>query len=690
MEVMRRYRWIIVFVCLLLGGVAALAQDEPGEDAVPESQFAGQIAAPAFPTGLDWVNVPAPLALEDLRGKIVLLDFWTYGCINCIHMIPVLHALEEKYAQELVVIGVHSAKFENEGQTENIREIVQRYDMAHPVINDSEFLVWQTYAPFGVNAWPTFAVIDPRGNLLAVQAGEIPYEAFDRVIGGMVEYFDSTGELSREPITVAPEGADDPNSLLRYPGKVLVDAAGDRLFIADSSHHRVIIADLTTYEVLDVIGTGARGFDDGAYTSATFDSPQGMTLTSDGGTLYIADVNNHAIRAVDLAEQTVRTIAGTGEIGRMPGFAGMLIERVPMRSPWDVLLSADDRLLYVAMAGTHQLWVIDLEAKAVIDVVGSGREGMLNDTFEASELAQPSGLHLEGDLLYFADSESSTIRVANVAARTVAVVSGTPDNNLFDFGDIDGELGVSRLQHPLGVTAADDGLLYIADTYNSRIKRIDPATNVTTTVYGTDEAGFRDGSSDAAQFHEPGGLDYADGKLYVADTNNHAIRVIDLAANTVSTVTFTNPEVLQLADEITIAGGNLGIGESLTLDAQTVAPGEGEIVLTIALPEGYKINDLAPSAFAWNSDNGALAIDEAAKAGRLEGAELRVPVTFSAGEDTLSGIVTVYYCEAVNETLCFIDEVALTLPVTVSDAASETRLQIERSIVPPQQGVGGF
>ena len=245
----------LLVVLVLLAGVVALVAQNNGGAAVPDPQFAGdpQFPAPGFPTGLDWVNVEAPLTLGDLRGKVVVLDFWTYGCINCIHMIPTLRQLEEKYGDALMVIGVHSAKFENEGDTQNIQQIVQRYELAHPVINDSEFVVWRTFQPYGVNAWPTFVLIDPRGNILAVQAGEIPFDAFDAVIGGMVTYFDSVGELNRDPVPLALEGANTPANALAFPGKVLADAAGGRLFIADTNHNRIVVADLDTYEVLNVM-----------------------------------------------------------------------------------------------------------------------------------------------------------------------------------------------------------------------------------------------------------------------------------------------------------------------------------------------------------------------------------------------------------------------------------------------------
>ncbi len=679
---MRKWIFLSLVVVLVLG-VTVYAQDDAtgGE----ESQFAGdpQYPAPDFPTQVDWLNVPAPLTIEGLRGKIVLLDFWTYGCINCIHMIPILERLEEEYADSLVVIGVHSAKFENEGVTENIRQIVQRYGLAHPVINDSEFRVWNAYGQYGVNAWPTFVLVDPRGNLFAVQAGEIPFEAFDRVINGMEQYFESVGELNREPLEMALESAAVPTQALAFPGKVMADAVGSRLFIADSNHHRIVIADLNTYEVLDVIGSGQRGLDDGGYEAATFNTPQGMALYEN--TLYVADSNNHAIRAVDLEARAVTTIAGTGEQRYVPNPVGAPTD-IPLNSPWDVELDASGSILYIAMAGPHQLWALVFDRNLLGPLVGSGREGLLDGPFAEAQLAQPSGLYYQDGLLYFADSESSSIRVADFQTNEVRTLAGPPDNNLFDFGDVDGAFGVSRLQHALGVTGGPDGLLYVADTYNSKIKALNPSTNEISTAYGLGgTGGFRDGGPDTAAFDEPGGLDYADGRLYVADTNNHAIRVIDLETNEVSTIVFPNPEALQIGEQTTVIGGNAAAGLQITLPEQIVAAGEGEIVLEIRLPEGYKLNNLAPFSSEWTSSSDAIQISEENRRQSIVEPELpvRVPVTLAEGSGVLHGNLTIYYCEAVQQSLCFIDQIGIDAPVTVNAEGGEPRIVVERVIEQP-------
>jgi DNA-binding beta-propeller fold protein YncE len=675
-------RWLLLTIVVLIGVVIVVAQDG-GENNVG-SEYAGTVPAPEFAEGLDWLNVNAPLTMESLRGKVVLLDFWTYGCINCIHMIPVLEQLEAKYPDELVIIGVHSAKFATEGDTENIRQIIQRYDLHHPVINDKDFIVFQT---FGARGWPHFVLVDPAGNVLAAQGGEIPFDAFDRIIGGMVAYFDGLGQINREPITISLEGADSPNQALSFPGKVTVDEAGRRLFIADSNHHRIVVADLNTYEILDVIGAGQRGLKDGDFEEALFNKPQGMEIVGDK--LYVADTNNHAIRELDFATRTVKTIAGTGNQGTVRVAFGAPIDfatSFDLRSPWDVELGDNDRL-YIAMAGTHQIWAYDLDSELLIGgVVGNGGEALYNESLANSQLAQPSGLYYKDGLLYFADSESSSVRVADFNQDQVRTLAGTPNNDLFDFGDIDGSFGTSRLQHALGVVGGDSGLLYIADTYNSKIKVYDAATTETKSLFGLGAGGgFRDGGPADAQFDEPGGLDYANGKLYVADTNNHAIRVIDLALQDVTTIVFPNPEKLKIEGQATIVGGNTALGAQVTLPEQALSAGAGEIVFKLSLPEGYKINDLIASSVALTSQDGHILIPADNAATTIDSLEVHVPVTLQEGSDTLHADLTLYYCRTGEESLCFIESVVVQAPVSIGPTGGfETAIVIEREVVPPE------
>ena len=443
------------------------------------------------------------------------------------HILPQLRELEEAYPEELVVLGVHSAKFPAEKETDAVRQAVLRYDIRHPVVNDRDFQVWQRFA---ARAWPTLFFVDPEGKVLGKHEGEYRFEDLDRFLRPIIDAYEAKGLLQRSPAQWTLErDRQTAENALAFPGKLLADEASNRLFIADSGHHRIVVASLDG-EVQDIIGDGARGLTDGGYTEAQFSDPQGMAL--DGNALYVADKENHALRRVDLQAKTVETIAGTGAAAMAflpPGPA----RGMPLRSPWDVTVL--NGTLYVAMAGTHQLWALDLASGVIGPFAGSGREGLSDGPLAQSWLAQPTGITSDGEgILYFADSETSSVRTTG--ATPGSLVETLVGIDLFDYGDRDGIGQRVLLQHVQGVCYGD-GVLYIADTYNSKIKRIDPRTRETVTLFGGPESGLRDGAWGEARLFEPSGVSCADGRLYVADTNNHAIRIADLRTGEVTTLT---------------------------------------------------------------------------------------------------------------------------------------------------------
>ena len=442
-----------------------------------------------------------------------------------------MRKLEEKFPNELVVVGVHAAKFPNEKDKDNLYNAVKRYVLGHPVINDVNMEVARAY---GFRAWPTLWFIDPLGKLIGKHEGELPYESFENLITQMVAEFDAKGLLKRTPPPPIPEI--EPASILSFPGKAVADPGG-RLFICDTNHNRILVTSLDG-EVQQIIGNGEPGLDDGDFAAASFNHPQGATL--DGEILYVADTENHAIRRVDLSAGQVRTIARNGQQGhtregRGPGSS------MELNSPWDVV--ADQGILYIAMAGTHQLWSMDLADGSVGPYAGSGGESLGDGPLASANLAQPSGITVGdaggGNRLYFADSETSSIRSADLEpSGRVRTIIGL---DLFIFGDVDGADHKVRLQHPIGVTY-HDGTLYVADTYNHKIKKVLPKTRSSFTFLGNGEAGFQDGNGALAQLSEPTGLSAANGKLYIADTNNHAIRVADLQTGDLATLHITGTE----------------------------------------------------------------------------------------------------------------------------------------------------
>ncbi len=508
---------------------AAGADNAPAANGTNEHPYALRFPAPSLDGG-EWVNIAEPLSLDSLRGRFVLLDFWTFCCINCMHVLPELKKLEHAFPNELVVIGIHSAKFEGEQVTENIREAALRYEIEHPVVNDAQMTIWKRY---GARSWPTLVLIDPAGEVVWAASGERTFEQMKAVIERGLPYYRAQGLLKPVPRPVLLEGAKSSDTPLRFPGKVLADEPGGRLFIADSNHNRVVVAGVDG-KVQHVVGSGAIGRADGGFDECSFNHPQGMALVGD--LLYVADTENHLLRKIDLAARRVTTVAGTGEKGAARFDSVTALGSIPLASPWALWPHAND--LYIAMAGPHQIWRMRLDESAIGAYAGNGREDIADGPLLPSEpyelgfssFAQPSGLASDGTRLFVADSEGSTIRAVpfDPAGKVETLVGLT--GTLFDFGDVDGTGRNVRLQHPLGV-AWWDGRLYVADTYNNKIKVIDVEKRKCRAIAGTGQAGNQDAEAGGqATFNEPAGISAAGGKLYVADTNNHAIRVVDLAA----------------------------------------------------------------------------------------------------------------------------------------------------------------
>jgi DNA-binding beta-propeller fold protein YncE len=513
--------FLLIGPCPFLLGNPLQKQSPSQDKAAPETRN----TAPELDGGVGWLNTGSPLRIKDLRGKIVVLDFWTFCCINCIHTLPDLAKIEKKYAKEVVVIGVHSAKFKNERETENIRKAILRYEISHPVVNDADRKIWDTYQ---AESWPTIVVIDPEGFLYARGSGEGLYEGLDRAIAKLIEIHKGKKTLDEKPrrfeLARSSEKGETP---LFFPGKVLADAASKRLFVADSTHHRIVITDLDGKKIA-IAGSGQPGWKDGGFDEAQFNDPQGMALK--GETLYVADRKNHLIRTLDLKARTVATAAGTGSQSEDRRRGGPAL-KTALNSPWDLFLHGDK--LFIALAGHHQLWTLDLAKGDLTPYAGNGYERIVDGMFRQASFAQPSGLASDGAHLYVADSEGSVIRAVGFDGKgeVKTLVGPECQENLFINGDRDGVGEEVRLQHALGVVHYE-GKLYVADTYNSKIKVIDPVKRSCKSLVG----GERDGWLAGPVFNEPGGLSAANGKLYVADTNAHRIRVVDLMTKTVTTL----------------------------------------------------------------------------------------------------------------------------------------------------------
>ncbi|MFI5884707.1 thioredoxin-like domain-containing protein [Streptomyces sp. NPDC051554] len=440
----------------------------------PRISRRARVRAPELTGKGGWLNTgEKQYSLADLRGRIVILDFWTFCCINCLHVLDELRELEEKHRDTVVIIGVHSPKFVHEAEHRAVVDAVERYGVEHPVLDDPELATWKQYA---VRAWPTLVVIDPEGYVVAQHAGEGHAHAIERLVEELETEHTAKGTLRRgDGPYVAPEP--EP-TVLRFPGKALALPSGTFL-VSDTTRHQLVELAADGETVVRRIGSGERGLRDGSGDSATFNEPQGLALLDDGS-VVVADTVNHALRRLDLDTGTVTTLAGTGRQWMQGEPTSGPAREVSLSSPWDVAWWRGK--VWIAMAGVHQLWAYDPAADSTDPTVavtaGTTNEGLVDGPGPEAWFAQPSGLAATADRLWLADSETSAVRWVDLdGAVHTAVGTG-----LFDFGHRDGAAEQALLQHPLGVTALPDGSVAISDTYNHALRRYDPATGEVTTL----------------------------------------------------------------------------------------------------------------------------------------------------------------------------------------------------------------
>lgn len=479
-----------------------------------------------------WLNTGGnELTLSDLRGRIVILDFWTFCCVNCLHVLDELRELEERHRDSVVIIGVHSPKFVHEADHQAVVDAVERYGVEHPVLDDPELATWKQYA---VRAWPTLVVIDPEGYVVAQHAGEGHAHAIETLVEELIAEHGAKGTLRRgDGPYVPPEPvATD----LRFPGKA-VRLPGGTFLVSDTTRHQLVELAADGEEVLRRIGSGERGLG-----PDSFNEPQGLALLPDG-TVAVADTVNHAVRVFDPATGTLETVAGTGKQWWQGSPTAGPAREVDLSSPWDLAWWQDR--LWIAMAGVHQIWAYDPADGTVAVAAGTTNEGLVDGPAAEAWFAQPSGLAAAGDRLWIADSETSAVRWIERAADDGAdgyVVRTAVGTGLFDFGHRDGAAEQALLQHPLGVTALPDGSVAVADTYNHALRRYDPASGEVTTL--------------ATDLREPSAAVLADDDIVVVESARHrltrlrlpeeAVRVESVAHRTQRAATDIAPGTLRL------------------------------------------------------------------------------------------------------------------------------------------------
>jgi sugar lactone lactonase YvrE len=575
-----------------------------------------------------------------------------------------LRRLRERFPQDLVVIGVHSAKFPSEGLTANIHQAVRREGILHPVVNDAGFEIWNQYA---VRAWPTLVLIDPQGKIVHTESGEIDAEEWFPRIAAILS---GTGPGAGANLDSGPP---EPGTLLSYPSKIVI--APDRsLYIADTGNHRILELRLDSgapshrnsgAEIRRAFGGGQAGHRDGPAEAAAFHNPRGLALH--GLTLYVADTGNHSVRAVDLLSGAVGTVAGTGQKGQGRLASGAPTE-ISLRSPWGLLAVQGDPttglVLFIAMAGSHQVWVL-LENGRLGVFAGNGREALVDGPTPQASFNQPSDLAYGLGHLFVADAEASAVRAITLSAETkVFTLVGM---GLFEYGDIDGTGQEVRLQHPTGLAFAGEelageegapsGLIYIADTYNHKIKTLDPFTGQVETLIGDGKPGSVDGPFETARLYAPEGVAVHDGRLYIADSNNHLIRVADLSARTLHTLVLRGMEHLHPAPSPR--------RDRERLEPVALAPGRGEITLDLHLPAGYKLNPEAPVTLRQLGG-------QAPQVHTFQPGDLLALPLEALRDGEVPFDLTLYYCQEEDDRLCLIHDRRLLLPVRVDQGAPST------------------
>ena len=500
--------------------------------------FAGRMA-PAFPDNTKFVNFSGSISMDALRGRIVVLDFWTYCCINCMHMVPVFKHVEDRRRDGRVVfVGIHSAKFDGENDEANVAEAIARYGISHPVVLDKDRRIWKAYS---VNAWPTIVIVDSDGIVRYRKAGEqseAQLEEEIRKIEIRVRKHPASGRRLSRISWVRKSAVRNRESFLNFPSKISFRGGhGGAFALSDSGNGRILIGWIkgNKAEVSDIIGNGR--FNGKPMKSASFANPQGLCWLPDGRIL-VSDTGNHSLKAISIgSKKGVQTVAGTGKKGQYVRF-GRRMEglKTDMNSPWDVTFSEWEGLAFIAMAGLHQIWTLDLENGYLEVFAGNGYENLIDDRRRNAEFAQPSGIFAYGKRVYTADSESSSIRSIPLDLDFVSTIIG---RGLFVYGDKAGQLPDAMLQHPMGI-CKEGKKIYVADTYNGAVKVIDEERKNVTRLVGRPHAGsecrFGDKECDAFGLYEPNDVKVYRGQLYITDTNNHMLRVFDLSRKVLKTV----------------------------------------------------------------------------------------------------------------------------------------------------------
>ncbi len=610
-----------------------------------------------------WFNVARPITADDLKERVILLEFWTYSCVSCIQSLPEIKELQEQFGNKLTVIGVHSASFSDEREEASVKKAILKYDITYPVVNDPDLKIWNA---FKTKSWPTYVLINPRGNKVKTYSGEKDLSRVKEYIKKLISSYKF--QINRENLPILLEKHDLIGNVLSFPSKLEYGADfsykshhSPVIFIANTGQNNIVVSSLSG-DMIAKIGSGKEGFEDGSFEAASFRSPQGLLY--DSGKLYVADSGNHALRLINFKEKTVTTLIGSGQRGEIIGNGEDLVDAksLDLSSPSGLEFFPDKSHIAIANPGTHQILSYDLNKNTVSVIAGNGYKGIEDGKYPENSLSQTSDLSAFAHKLYFLDSGTSSFRVLDESGNVKTLI-GT---DLANSGHVNGDKSKALMQHALGLTVDDTGA-YISDSFNHVIRKYDLSSGQLRDLVGAGKRG--DNLAKPAQFDQPDGIISVLDRFYVADSNNNRVLMINRGS--------LNAEILNIIPPLKLPKeGFLQYLPNLQKNVPITLKTDTEIALKINLNNGWKINELGPSfinllemvndseanlisSFDWHS---------------VKTAEMKLPKLKSSKTYLLQG--SIYFCENKKNALCYVKSYEQKLDTSDGEKATEVEIKL--------------
>ncbi|MGB6036703.1 MAG: hypothetical protein WBG42_10590 [Cryomorphaceae bacterium] len=521
----------------------------------------------------NWINAAMSKMETEHYGKFTIVHFGTFDNFMSTADMEDLSLLQKEYPNIRVLISLNP-KFGYPTAEEDILSELEKRQIPLPVYIDRDFELWECMK---VEFWPTTMFFGPQGSLVEAHEGRLNLEELRMSMPEVINRLRPFIDKNPEPFYGMPPGRWKKRTVLEYPAGLAVNERESMIFVSDQLGDRILGLTLDG-NIMYCIGNGEKGFKDGALEQATFNGPRGMAMDSENFILYIADTDNHAVRKVDLINDEVTTIMGTGMTPRrMPKkIVGM---NSLINAPTDLLLDGND--LYISMQGSNQIWKMDLRTGVAEPIAGSESFGFTNGEALSSDLAAPSGLSADpSGALFFTDAQASALRYVDDGKVETSVGEG-----IFTFGYADGKKDDVKLRYPNGIVSYDEKI-YLADTYNHCIRVIEPFKQRSETVSGNHSiAGYRNGFTPL--FNQPMDVAMLGKTLIIADAGNGALRTLNLESGEVGSIPLINYECV---------GRGEGKGLTDLRDGAELVLGNGLNEITYSLDLGPKY-ELDPTAF---------------------------------------------------------------------------------------------